>query len=73
MIVIQFAWDQTTAKLLNVTDYQIVPILTYVLTDYQIVLILTYVLTGNFLLLLLYLGLYNRQRSIPFDYLLQGY
>jgi len=57
MIVIQFAWDQTAAKLLN---YQMVPIPTYVLT-------------GNFVLLLLYLGLYNYQRSIPFGYLLQGY
>lgn len=62
MIAIQFTWDQTAAKLLNVMDYQMVPILTY-----------EYVLTGNFVLLLLYLELYNYQRSIPFGYLLQGY
>jgi len=41
--------------------------------DYQMVPILTYVLTGNFVLLLLYFGLYNCQRGIPFGYLLQGY
>ena len=41
--LIWLAWDWTGAELLNIPDYQMVPLLTYVLT-------------GNLLLLLLYLG-----------------
>jgi hypothetical protein len=55
--LIQLAWDWTGAKLLNIPDYQTLPILTQDLT-------------GNFLLMLLYFGCTTNQRSIPLGYLL---
>ena len=51
--LIQHVWDHTGAELSNIMDYQMVPILTYVLTS-------------NFLFLLLYLGLHNYSEEYSF-------
>lgn len=52
--------NQERAKLLNILNYEMVPILTQVLT-------------GNFLLLLLYLGSTTNRRSMSFYLLVQGH
>jgi len=52
--LIWLAWNQTGAKLLFILDYQVIPVLRWVLT-------------GNFLLLLLYLSCTTNQRNIPLD------
>jgi len=33
ILLIRLAWDQTGAKLSNMLDYQMVPVLTYILTS----------------------------------------
>ena len=56
ILLIRLAWDWTGAKLSNIPDYHMVPILTWVVIR-------------NFVLLLLYLGCTTNQRSILFGYL----
>jgi len=56
--LIGLAWDWTCTKLLNIPDYQTIPILTSVLT-------------GNLLSLLLYLGCTTNHNNIPLGYLIR--